>query len=192
MKSIKMITRHVDIPYISDTRQLNELYKAVFWYLTHDVKIDYNKEPYLQFVYNHKLLPENQSQVLSDLNIHKILSQNKTKDIKYKDYEITYWLTTENITVHADKDRIRENFKVQLTTKVPENLEKDILEEGDLVYLEPKRLYSITKNKIVLEKSMSLRELSQKEAVRLKKLMRKNQISSPDEQLPKGEKIFLR
>ena len=72
------------------------------------------------------------------------------------------------------------------------NPEKDILEEGDLVYLEPKRLYSRTKNKIVLEKSMSLRELSQKEAVRLKKLMRKNQISSPDEQLPKGEKIFLR
>ncbi len=54
-KSIKIITRHVDIPYISDTRQLNELYKAVFWYLTHDIKIDYNKEPYLQFVYNHKL-----------------------------------------------------------------------------------------------------------------------------------------
>ena len=129
MKSVKMITRHVDIPYISDTRQLNELYKAVFWYLTHDIKIDYNKEPYLQFVYNHKLLVENQSQVLSDLNIHKILSQNKTKDIIYKDYKITYWLTTENITVHADKDRIRENFKVQLTTKVPYNLEKDILEE---------------------------------------------------------------
>jgi hypothetical protein len=51
------------------------------------------------------------------------------KDIIYKDYKITYWLTTENITVHADKDRIRENFKVQLTTKVPDNLEKDILEE---------------------------------------------------------------
>jgi archaellum component FlaC len=26
----------------------------------------------------------------------------------------------------------------------------------------------------------------------LQKLMRKNQISSPDEQLPKGEKVFLR
>ena len=72
------------------------------------------------------------------------------------------------------------------------NPEKDILEEGDIVYLEPKRFYSKTKNSIVLDRSMSLRELSQKEAVKLKKLMRKNQISSPDEQLPKGEKIFLR
>ena len=72
------------------------------------------------------------------------------------------------------------------------NPEKDILEEGDIVYIEPKRFYSRTKNIIILERTMSLRELSQKEAVKLKKLMRKNQSSSPDEQLPKGEKIFLR
>ena len=72
------------------------------------------------------------------------------------------------------------------------NPEKDILEEGDIVYLEPKRYYSRTKDTILLERTMSLREISQKEAVKLKKLMRKNQISSPDEQLPKGEKIFLR
>lgn len=125
----KMINRHVDIPYISDTRQINELYKAIFWYLTHDDKIDYIKEPYLQFVYNHKLIPENSSTVLNDLNIHKILSQNRTKEITYKKHKITYWLTTENITVHTDKERTRENYKVQLTVTVPENLEKDILED---------------------------------------------------------------
>ena len=72
------------------------------------------------------------------------------------------------------------------------NPEKDILEEGDIVYLEPKRFHSRSKNLIVLDRSMSLRELSQKEAIKLKKLMRKNQSSSPDEQLPKGEKVFLR
>ena len=38
---------------------------------------------------------------------------------------------------------------------------------------------------------MTLREVAQKEAVKLKPMMRKNQISSPDEQLPKGEKIIL-
>jgi LysM repeat protein len=72
------------------------------------------------------------------------------------------------------------------------NPEKDILEVGDIVFIEPKRFYSRTKNTIILERTMSLREISQKEAVKLKKLMRKNQISSPDEQLPKGEKVFLR
>jgi LysM repeat protein len=72
------------------------------------------------------------------------------------------------------------------------NPEKDILEVGDIVFIEPKRFYSRIKKTIILERTMSLREISQKEAVKLKKLMRKNQISSPDEQLPKGEKIFLR
>jgi LysM repeat protein len=72
------------------------------------------------------------------------------------------------------------------------NIEKDILEEGDIVYLEPKRHHARTKEYFVLDRSMSLREISQKEAVKLKKLMRKNQSSSPDEQLPKGEKVFLR
>jgi len=72
------------------------------------------------------------------------------------------------------------------------NPEKDILEIGDIIYLEPKRYYSKTKNTIILDREMSLREISQKEAVKLKKLMRKNQSSSPDEQLPKGEKVFLR
>lgn len=129
MENIKKIKRNVDIPYISDTRQINELYKAIFWYLTHNEEIDYNKEQYLQFVYNHKLTLENRDLILADTNIHKILSQNKTKTIKYKDYEIIYWLTTENITVHTDKDRVRENYKVQLSTIVPENLNQDILEE---------------------------------------------------------------
>jgi hypothetical protein len=128
-ENVKKIKRNVDIPYISDTRQINELYKAIFWYLTHDEKIDYNKEQYLQFVYNHKLTIENRDLILSDTNIHKILSQNKTKTIKYKDYEITYWLSIENITVHTDKDRVRENYRVQLSTIVPENLNLDILEE---------------------------------------------------------------
>lgn len=128
-ENVKKIKRNVDIPYISDTRQINELYKAIFWYLTHNEDIDYNKEQYLQFVYNHKLTLENRELILGDTNIHKILSQNKTKTIKYNDYEITYWLTTENITVHTDKDRVRENYKVQLSTIVSENLNLDILEE---------------------------------------------------------------
>jgi uncharacterized FlgJ-related protein len=69
---------------------------------------------------------------------------------------------------------------------------KEILKVGDLVYLEPKRYRSKSKKELTLQKSMTLREVSQQEAIRLKSLMRKNQCSSPDEQLPIGEKIFLR
>ncbi|MEN9304514.1 MAG: hypothetical protein RL264_2943 [Bacteroidota bacterium] len=70
--------------------------------------------------------------------------------------------------------------------------EKDVLQAGDIVYLEPKRLWSHVHNYIVLDKAMTPREIAQKEAVKLKTILRRNFISSPDEQLPVGEKIFLR
>jgi AAA+ superfamily predicted ATPase len=128
-KEVKMIKRDVDIPYISDTRQINELYKAVFWYLTHNEEIDYLKEPYLQYVFDKKINLENRGKILENLNIHKILSQNKSKTIKYKNHEIKYTLTTEKITVYTDKDRTRENYKVLLSTNVSEIEQTDILED---------------------------------------------------------------
>ena len=67
---------------------------------------------------------------------------------------------------------------------------KDVLIEGDIVYIQPKR--SKAKNKeIKLEKAMTLREVSQKEAVKLESLIKLNNISSGDELLPKGEKVTL-
>jgi hypothetical protein len=42
------------------------------------------------------------------------------------------------------------------------------------------------------KKSMSLREFSQEEAINLKKLMKINEITNPDEILVKGEKVILR
>ena len=84
-------------------------------------------------------------------------------------------LTLRQLHKYNDFDKKRETLKV-----------------GDIIYLEPKRNRSKTKKEITLEKPMTLREVSQKEAIRLKPLMRKNQSSSPDEQLPKGEKVFLR
>ena len=67
-----------------------------------------------------------------------------------------------------------------------------ILEKGDFVYLGPKRFRSKKKKFIILSENTSPLEVSQKEGVKLKSLMRKNHISSPDEQLRKGEKVFLR
>ena len=67
---------------------------------------------------------------------------------------------------------------------------KDVLIEGDIVYIQPKR--SKSKNKeIKLEKAMTLREVSQKEAIKLDALIKLNNISSSDEMLPKGEKVTL-
>lgn len=70
--------------------------------------------------------------------------------------------------------------------------EKDMLNEGDIIYLDPRRFKSKNKKSIVLTQSMSVRELSQREALKLKPLMRRNDISSADEQLPCGREVFLR
>ena len=68
----------------------------------------------------------------------------------------------------------------------------DLLNAGSIIYLAPKRNHSKTKETITLESAMTWREIAQMEAVKLKSLMRKNNSSSPDQQLPKGEKVFLR
>lgn len=68
----------------------------------------------------------------------------------------------------------------------------DLLNAGSIIYLAPKRNHSKTKETITLESAMTWREIAQMEAVKLKPLMRKNNSSSPDQQLPKGEKVFLR
>jgi len=66
------------------------------------------------------------------------------------------------------------------------------LQKGDIVYIAPKRFRSRKNKYIILSKNSSPLEVSQQEGVKLKSLLRKNHISSPDEQLRKGEKVFLR
>jgi hypothetical protein len=125
----KIIRRHVDIPYISDNRQTNELYKAVFWFLTNNSEINYLHEPYLQYVFDKKITIDNKDTIKQNIGIHKILTQQKTKEIEYKNHKIKYSLSTELITVYQDKDRKRENFKVSLSTDVDECEQTDILEQ---------------------------------------------------------------
>lgn len=129
MKIRKIIHRTVDIPYITDNRQINELYKAVFWYLTNNTEINYLHEPYLQYVFDKKISLETREMVKKNLAIHKVLSQQKVKEIIYKNHKIKYSLSTELITVYTDKDRKRENFKVALYAEVDECEQTDIMEQ---------------------------------------------------------------
>jgi len=69
--------------------------------------------------------------------------------------------------------------------------QKDVLEEGDVVYLQPKKRRTTSKF-IKTESELTPRELSQRYAVKLEPLMRLNQFSSPDQLLPVGEKVILR
>ena len=69
---------------------------------------------------------------------------------------------------------------------------KDVLSEGDIIYLQPKRRKSKSSETFSVSSPTTLRMISQLEGVKLESLMDKNNISSPDELLPKGEKISLK
>lgn len=69
---------------------------------------------------------------------------------------------------------------------------KDCLEEGDMVYLEPKQRKSFTKNSFTVNEETTLRMISQKEGVKVKKLLKYNDLSSADEPLEKGFVVRLK
>ena len=119
----KIFEKKVDIMYITENKQVNELYKAVYWYLSNTHDIDYINETYLQYSCDQKSL------MSGSCEINKIINQNKEKKIKYKNTEITYSYYTDIITVYTDKDRKKENYVVTLKTTQHENSNEDILEE---------------------------------------------------------------
>lgn len=69
---------------------------------------------------------------------------------------------------------------------------KDYLEEGDIIYLQPKKRKSKHKAFYEAKEDISLRNISQKEGIKVQRLMKMNTISSPDEVIKKGKKIALK
>lgn len=71
---------------------------------------------------------------------------------------------------------------------------KDVLEEGDVVYLQPKRNRAKERKAkfLVSEYKTTMRMISQKEAVKLEKLVNKNDGFTIDQELPIGTEIRLR
>jgi LysM repeat protein len=69
--------------------------------------------------------------------------------------------------------------------------QQEVVSEGEFVYLQPKRLKSKGKKDYKVSGGQTLREISQKEGVKLKSLMRKNNISDADALLKNGSKIKL-
>jgi ATP-dependent 26S proteasome regulatory subunit len=119
----KIFEKKVEIMYITETKQINELYKAVFWYLSNTCDIDYINEPYLQYTCDQKTL------MAGNYDINKIINQHREKKIKYKNNEITYSHYSDIITVYTDKDRKKENYTVILKVMQHENSNEDILED---------------------------------------------------------------
>ena len=70
---------------------------------------------------------------------------------------------------------------------------KDLLEEGDVIYLEPKRLKAKDKNaSYITKRDMTIREISQLEGIKVSSLMKFNALTSEESIVPKGQKVLLR
>jgi LysM repeat protein len=68
---------------------------------------------------------------------------------------------------------------------------KDILEQGEILFIEPKKNKSKSNKQHIVNQHTTLREIAQIEAIKLSAMMKLNPHFSPDEKLSKGEKIFL-
>ena len=92
--------------------------------------------------------------------------------------------------------RISKEFDVALWQLYKYNdfaSKKDFLEDGDIVYLQPKRNKSKSKDKLVLNESTTLVSISQKEAVNIKSLLKMNKdILSENQIISSGKKVILR
>ena len=91
--------------------------------------------------------------------------------------------------------RIAEEFNLGVwqLNKYNELGKRDVLTEGEIIYITPKSNRSAKGNNVhVCEKAMSLREVSQLEGIKLEKLMSYNFSENPDEVLPAGTKVILR
>lgn len=120
----------------------------------------------------------------------KKITYTKHSVLKHENKDVKYIIAKKGDTFY----KIAQEFGLTLNELRRFNdfdAHKDVLEEGDIVYVFPKR--NFTKNKkLTLTESISVNELSQLEAMKVKKIMKLNNIDSPETVLQKGEKVILR
>lgn len=105
--------------------------------------------------------------------------------------KVKYVIATNGDTYY----RIAKEFGLNLRQLYKYNSfeeQKDFLEPGDVVYIQPKRKANwIKEDVVVLQETLSSKEISQKYAVNEKTILKLNTLSSGDTVL-KGEKVILR
>ena len=125
-------------------------------------------------------IPETQSQP-AQIMVREAFSINKTKVLRSKSGDTFYKLS------------LSTGITLRQLHKYNNGLEKlENLKPGTPIYLESKKRRASGKKEIILEAATTLAEISQTEGVRLKSLMKINQIATPHQRLLKGAKIFLR
>ena len=106
----KIKEHSVQIEYITDNKQINELHKAVSWYLSNNNLIDFSQESTLKFVYDKPITKEHTV-------INKVIVNHEWKKLTFKNEVISYYLTNNLITIYGDKERKRENYTIYMRAK---------------------------------------------------------------------------
>jgi len=109
------------------------------------------------------------------------LNKNKVKYVHVKDGDTFY--------------RIAKEFDMTINQlyKYNEFANKDVLEEGDVIYVAPKKIKALRGNeKYVCQEDISLRQIAHEEGIKLSSLMRLNLIEDPNAFIKKGSKVTLR
>lgn len=112
-------------------------------------------------------------------------------EVKINKYRSRY------VTVHKGDTyyRIAQEFDLGLWQlyKYNDLGRRDVLKEGEIIYLDPKRNRSKRGNNIyICDKLMTLRDVAQVEGLKLKKLLKYNFGTEADATLPAGTKVILR
>jgi LysM repeat protein len=126
------------------------------------------------------------------LTIDATALEYRTHAVQEHTNEIKYIVARKGDTYY----KISKEFKVgmwQLYRYNDFGSKKDLLEPGDIVYLEPKRMKAKDKNAVYVAKTATdLRAISQSEGIKIESLMKMNNLTSEESTVAKGQKILLR
>lgn len=162
----------------------------------------------INIIEEYQLYEYDQPQRIAKVTVHSIENSNTDKSIKISAF-VAPKLNTHKVKakpngVHyvvAKKGdtfyKISKEFELGLWQLYKYNdygKKKDVLVPGDIVYLQPKKGKPGKHHdkEITLKKEASLRQISQEYAMKLSKLLKKNNLSTPDETLAAGTKIILK
>ena len=127
---------------------------------------------------------------IDDISATGLITKGNSKRVKTYSNRVRYIIASSNDTYY----KIAVNNGLTLRqlhryNNMPAN--KSTIEKGDVICITPKKIFS-KKDVFIINKKMTLIDVSQKTGLKLKRLIRLNEISNPEMQLNIGSKIFLK
>lgn len=143
-----------------------------------------------EFDNNNLISPATDNKKEVEGNVVKTITANTHTVQKHKN-NIKFIVAKKGDTYY----RISKELKISLWELYKYNEfgdKKDYLEEGDIIFLEAKKRKSSNNKIFEAKEDLSLRIISQKEGIKVQRLMKMNDISNPDEIIKKGRKLTLK